>query len=130
MAILTTFGGAGASAANGRRRQRCGAVAKSGHRRRNPRRVPAGLSCNALGEGFAVIRKRASSTFHFSFAGFRRMSRRFVARRSPIHGNGVFATAPIGKGEEIIEYRGKLMTHAHADDLYGDGGEKIGRAVV
>jgi len=51
------------------------------------------------------------------------MSRRFVARRSPIHGNGVFATAPIAKGEEIIEYKGKLLTHAEADDLYGDGGE-------
>jgi SET domain-containing protein len=51
------------------------------------------------------------------------MPRRFVARRSPIHGNGVFATAPIAKGEEIIRYKGKLLTHAQADDLYGDGGE-------
>jgi SET domain-containing protein len=50
-------------------------------------------------------------------AGFHRMSRRFVARRSPIHGNGVFATAPIGKGEEIIEYKGKLISHDEADDL-------------
>ena len=51
------------------------------------------------------------------------MSRRFVARRSPIHGNGVFATAAIGKGEEIIEYKGKLLTPQEADALYGDGGE-------
>lgn len=51
------------------------------------------------------------------------MSRRFVARRSPIHGNGVFATAPIKKGEEIIEYKGTLMTHGEADVMYGDGGE-------
>ena len=51
------------------------------------------------------------------------MPRRFVARRSPIHGNGVFATAPIARGEEIIQYKGKLLTHAQADDLYGDGGE-------
>jgi SET domain-containing protein len=51
------------------------------------------------------------------------MSRRYVARRSPIHGNGVFATVPIAKGEEIIEYKGKLLTHAEADALYGDGGE-------
>lgn len=51
------------------------------------------------------------------------MSRRYVARRSPIHGNGVFATAPIKKGEEIIEYKGTLMTHVEADELYGDGGE-------
>ncbi|MGB3838578.1 MAG: SET domain-containing protein [Rhodanobacter sp.] len=51
------------------------------------------------------------------------MSRRFVARRSPIHGNGVFATAPIARGEEIIEYKGKLLTPDEADTLYGDGGE-------
>ncbi len=51
------------------------------------------------------------------------MSRRFAARRSPIHGNGVFATAPIAKGEEIIEYKGKLRTHDETDELYGDGGE-------
>lgn len=51
------------------------------------------------------------------------MARRYVARRSPIHGNGVFATAPMGKGDELIEYKGKLLTHAEADELYGDGGE-------
>jgi hypothetical protein len=51
------------------------------------------------------------------------MTRRFVARRSPIHGNGVFAAAPIAKGESIIEYKGALITHAQADRRYGDGGE-------
>lgn len=51
------------------------------------------------------------------------MSRRIVARRSPIHGNGVFAVAPFTKGEEIVEYRGTLMTHDEADAMYGDGGE-------
>jgi uncharacterized protein len=51
------------------------------------------------------------------------MTRRIVARRSPIHGNGVFAVAPIKKGEEIIEYKGTLMTHDEADEMYGDGGE-------
>jgi SET domain-containing protein len=51
------------------------------------------------------------------------MLRRFVARRSPIHGNGVFATAPIRKGEEVVEYKGTLMTHDEADAMYGDGGE-------
>jgi SET domain-containing protein len=49
--------------------------------------------------------------------------RRIVARRSPIHGNGVFAVSAIAKGEEIIQYKGKLLTHAQADALYGDGGE-------
>ncbi len=51
------------------------------------------------------------------------MTRRIAARRSPIHGNGVFATAAIAKGEEIIQYKGKLLTHDEADELYGDGGE-------
>ena len=51
------------------------------------------------------------------------MTRRIVARRSPIHGNGVFAVAPIKKGEEVIEYKGTLMSHTEADVLYGDGGE-------
>ncbi|MDE1895057.1 MAG: SET domain-containing protein-lysine N-methyltransferase [Xanthomonadaceae bacterium] len=49
--------------------------------------------------------------------------RRIVARRSPIHGNGVFATRAIPGGEEVIEYKGRLLTHAEADELYGDGGE-------
>lgn len=51
------------------------------------------------------------------------MTRRIAARRSPIHGNGVFAVAPIRKGEEVIEYKGTLMTHDEADEMYGDGGE-------
>ena len=51
------------------------------------------------------------------------MPKRITLRRSPIHGNGVFATAPIARGEEIIEYKGKLLTPDEADTLYGDGGE-------
>lgn len=51
------------------------------------------------------------------------MTRRLIARRSPIHGNGVFAAVALAKGVEIIEYKGRLRTHAEADDLYGDGGE-------
>jgi len=65
----------------------------------------------------------AQTGHHAFLPGIRRMSRRIVARRSPIHGNGVFAAAPIAKGEEIIEYKGKLLTHDEADALYGDGGE-------
>jgi len=30
-------------------------------------------------------------------------------RRSPVHGRGVFATAPIRKGEKIIEYTGRRV---------------------
>jgi len=51
------------------------------------------------------------------------MTRRIAARRSPIHGNGVFAVDTFAKGEEIIQYKGKLLTNDEADELYGDGGE-------
>ena len=47
------------------------------------------------------------------------MKRRIVLRRSPIHGNGVFARREIAAGVEIIEYRGRRITHAQADDAYG-----------
>ncbi|HSX60451.1 MAG TPA: SET domain-containing protein-lysine N-methyltransferase [Tahibacter sp.] len=46
------------------------------------------------------------------------MTRRIVARRSPIHGNGVFAAVDIPAGTTLIEYRGKLLTHAQADKRY------------
>ncbi|KAB8318424.1 SET domain-containing protein-lysine N-methyltransferase [Tolypothrix campylonemoides VB511288] len=49
------------------------------------------------------------------------MPRKIVARRSAIHGNGVFAVLPIRKGERIIEYKGRLVTHAEADA--GDTGD-------
>jgi len=47
------------------------------------------------------------------------MPSKVVARRSAIHGTGVFAIAPIAKGERIIEYRGQRRTHADVD-----GGEE------
>jgi len=39
-------------------------------------------------------------------------------RRSPIHGSGVFAARAIAAGIELIEYRGKRITHAAADRRY------------
>ncbi len=51
------------------------------------------------------------------------MSRRIVARRSPIHGNGVFANRPIAQDESIIQYKGRLLTHAQADRLYAGGAD-------
>jgi len=48
------------------------------------------------------------------------MPKRIAARRSPIHGNGVFALVDIPKGTELIEYRGKRLTHAQADRLYAN----------
>lgn len=41
-------------------------------------------------------------------------------RKSSIHGNGVFATEAIAKGERILRYRGKLRTHEEVDADYGD----------
>ena len=49
------------------------------------------------------------------------MPRKIEARKSDIHGNGVFAIAPIKKGERLIEYRGKRRTHEEVDqDDSGD----------
>lgn len=48
------------------------------------------------------------------------MPRRIQVRRSPIHGRGVFATASIPPDTELIEYRGRLITHVQADHRYGD----------
>src|SRR3546814_14713604 len=42
-----------------------------------------------------------------------------AARLSPIHGNGVFATAAIEKGERIVRYKGTLSTHDEVDAEYG-----------
>ena len=45
---------------------------------------------------------------------------KITARRSPIHGNGVFATETIEKGERIVRYLGTLRTHDEVDAEYGD----------
>lgn len=49
--------------------------------------------------------------------------RKIVARRSAIHGNGVFAALPISKGERVIQYKGRLRTHAEVDAEYGEENE-------
>jgi len=46
------------------------------------------------------------------------MTRRIVLRRSPIHGNGVFAATDLAAGVELIEYRGRRITHAQANRFY------------
>jgi SET domain-containing protein len=49
------------------------------------------------------------------------MPRKIAARKSDIHGNGVFAVAPIAKGERVIEYKGRRRTHEEVDaDDSGD----------
>lgn len=51
------------------------------------------------------------------------MTRRIAASRSPIHGRGVFAKVDLPKGEELIEYKGKRVTHAQANRQYAGGAE-------
>lgn len=52
------------------------------------------------------------------------MRPRIKVRRSPIHGNGVFANRDIPAGTEIIQYRGRLLTHDEADQRYGGNVEE------
>lgn len=42
-------------------------------------------------------------------------NKKIEARKSDIHGNGVFAIAPIKKGEFVIEYKGKRRSHGEVD---------------
>lgn len=49
------------------------------------------------------------------------MPRKIATRRSTIHGNGMFALAPIKKGERLIEYKGLRRTHEEVDE--GDTGD-------
>ncbi len=46
--------------------------------------------------------------------------KKIESRLSEIHGNGVFATETIEKGERIVRYKGKLRTHDEVDEEYGD----------
>jgi len=50
-------------------------------------------------------------------------------RRSNIHGNGVFATKVIAKGERIVRYMGLLRTHEEVDAAYG-GMEETGHTFL
>lgn len=79
-------------------------------------------------DGFHSAPQSASSSFLFCTPEDLSMPqvsrpRRFVARRSPIHGTGVFAVSAIARGEHIVQYKGKLLAQTEADELYGDGGE-------
>ena len=44
--------------------------------------------------------------------------RRYVVRRSKIHGRGIFALVDIPKGERLMEYLGERITPAEADRRY------------
>lgn len=53
------------------------------------------------------------------------VSRKLRSGQSPIHGEGVFATAPIGAGELVMEFGGELV----AADMLGDYREPSAWAV-
>lgn len=46
--------------------------------------------------------------------------KKIKARKSSIHGNGVFAAEPIAEGEQIVRYKGRLLRHAEVDEIYGE----------
>lgn len=48
------------------------------------------------------------------------MAHPFQVRNSRIHGKGVFATADIPAGTELIEYTGRLITREQADEQYDE----------
>jgi uncharacterized protein len=52
------------------------------------------------------------------------------ARRSRIHGRGVYAVAPIKKGARIIEYLGERISHAEADRRYARKGDDDGHTFL
>ena len=45
---------------------------------------------------------------------------RIIARRSKIHGRGVFAKGRLKKAERVIEYLGERISHKEADRRYAD----------
>ena len=49
------------------------------------------------------------------------MPNKIATRKSSIHGNGMFAIAPISKGARLIEYKGLRRTHDDVDA--GDSGD-------
>lgn len=57
------------------------------------------------------------------------MSRRIITRRSPIHGNGVFAATDLPKGMRLVQYRGRVITQAQADRRY-DGSSDSGHTFL
>ena len=57
------------------------------------------------------------------------MPARFLVRRSAIHGNGVFARTPLAGARRVLEYKGRLITHAEANALY-DGSIEEGHTFL
>src|SRR5690606_27102744 len=92
------------------------ARAAPGHRSR-------GLPGCATGARAGIERRSCHKGRCVSTTASEMQKKKIEARKSPSHGNGVFAIAPIRKGERIIQYRGKLRTHDEVDEEYGDEDE-------
>lgn len=43
------------------------------------------------------------------------MARNVILRRSPIHGNGVFAARRLARGQRVLRYHGEVLTQAAVD---------------
>ena len=54
----------------------------------------------------------------------------FEARRSRIHGRGVYAIRRIRKGTRVIEYIGERISHEVADDRYDEKGSDDGHTFL
>ncbi|MCU1601785.1 MAG: nuclear protein [Frankiales bacterium] len=52
--------------------------------------------------------------------------RRLVVKQSAIHGRGVFAKRPVGEGDEVIEYRGQVITWQEASRRYEESDQELG----
>jgi len=52
------------------------------------------------------------------------------ARQSSIHGNGVYALAPIKKGTRVLEYLGERISHDEADSRYEQKGDDDGHTFL
>lgn len=47
-------------------------------------------------------------------------TRRYIVRKSSIHGRGVFALVDIPKGTRLMEYLGERISHEEADRRYAE----------
>ncbi len=61
------------------------------------------------------------------------MQKKYLVKKSPIHGNGVFAAVPIKKGEFIAEYLGEKIDKAESNRrglAYEEAAKKTGKGSV
>ncbi|MBC7995748.1 MAG: SET domain-containing protein-lysine N-methyltransferase, partial [Rhizobacter sp.] len=65
-------------------------------------------------QGAKTTAKTRTSTPTSASPAAKTSGRRIQVRRSGVHGKGVFAVAPIAKGEIIIEYKGEVISWPEA----------------